>query len=335
MTRASILLAALLLLPACDAVEGDGAEAVDGFPVLFDGQWGFIDAEGRLAVSPRFDFADEVVGGLSAVRVGTVWGYARPDGTLPVEPQYVAAGRFEGRLAPVRSVSEGWFYIDETGARIGEAGYDSAEPLSDGRGAVRRGLLWGYVDDEGAVAVEPQFAAAGPFVDGLAPVQTADGWRYIDRDGQVAFGGAFAEASPFSDVGLAPVREVGSEVWKYIDRDGQIALNSTFEEAAPFSEGVAVVRVDGRAAMIGQDGDYLIVPKLVEAESFSEGRAAVRFNSRWTYVRRDDGLIVTSPAFTSARPFRGGLGQVTTGSGDNLRIGYVDRDGEYVWEPTR
>ena len=183
--------------------------------------------------------------------------------------------------------------------------------------------------------IEPQFAAAGPFVEGLAPVQTADGWQYVDRSGSVAFGGTFAEAGPFSAAGLAPIREAGSEVWKYVDRSGRIALNTTFEAASPFAEGYAAVRVGGRTGFIGADGAFLVGPKLAEAGAFSEGRAAVRFNNRWTYVSRDDGLIVASPAYSSAAPFRGGLGQVTTGSGDNLRIGYVDADGATVWEPQR
>ncbi len=334
-SRLLALLALVLLLPACDAVGGDDTESVAGFPVLFEGRWGFIDAEGRLLSGPQYDFADEVAGERSAIRQGALWGYARPDGSLAIEPQYVAAGRFEGRLAPVRSAAEGWLYIDRDGARVGEAGYDSAEPLSDGRAAVRRGFVWGFVDDNGAVAVDPQFAAVGRFEEGLAPVQTADGWRYVTRDGAFAFGAAFDEAGPFSAVGLAPVRERGSEVWKYVDRDGRIALNSTFDAAAPFSEGIAAVRVGDRFGFIDRDGAFLVGPKLAEAGAFSEGRAAVRFSNRWTYVRRDDGLIVTSPAFSSAKPFRGGLAQVTTGSGDNLRVGYVDRDGALVWEPTR
>ena len=335
--RRLVFLSALLAVAGCDAFGGSDVVRQDAsaFPVLVDGQWGFIDTEGRLVAPPRFDFADEMVGDLAAVRQGALWGYARPDGSVAVEPQYVAAGRFEGDLAPVRTATDGWFYIDRAGARVGASGYDSAEPLSDGRAAVRSGLLWGYVDASGAVAIEPQFAAAGPFVEGLAPVQTADGWQYIRENGAVAFGGTFAEAGPFSAAGLAPVREAGSEVWKYVDRDGRIALNTTFEAAAPFSEGYAAVRVGSRSGFIGTDGAFLVGPKLAEAGDFSEGLAAVRFNNRWTYVSRDDGLIITSPAYSSAAPFRGGLGQVTTGSGDNLRVGYVDAEGAVVWEPQR
>jgi hypothetical protein len=335
--RRLLLLPLLLAVAGCDAFGGNDVVRQDAaaFPVLVDGRWGFIDAEGRLVAPPAFDFADEVFNERAAVRQGANWGYARPDGSIAVAPEYVAAGRFEGDLAPVRTATEGWTYIDRDGARVGAAGYDSAEPFSDGRAAVRQGFLWGYVDESGSVVVEPQFAAAGPFVEGLAPVQTADGWQYVDRSGSVAFDGTFAEAGPFSAAGLAPIREAGSEVWKYVDRSGQIALNTTFAAAGPFSEGYAAVRVGGRTGFIGTDGAFLVGPKLAEAGRFSEGRAAVRFNNRWTYVSRDDGLIVASPAYTSAAPFRGGLGQVTTGSGDNLRIGYVDADGVTVWEPQR
>ena len=335
--RRLLLLSVLFAVAGCDVFGGDDVVRQDAsaFPVRVDGQWGFIDAEGRLQGPPRFDFADEVVNDRAAIRQGALWGYARPDGSVAVEPQYVAAGRFEGRLAPVRTATEGWAYVDRDGARVGNGGYDSAEPFSDGRAAVRSGFLWGYIDESGAVVIEPQFAAAGPFVEGLAPVQTADGWQYVDRSGAVVVGETFAEAGPFSAAGLAPVREAGSEVWKYVDRSGRIALNTTFEAAAPFSEGYAAVRVGDRTGFIGTDGTFLVGPKMAEAGRFSEGRAAVRFNNRWTYVSRDDGLIITSPEFASAAPFRGGLGQVTIGNGENYRVGYVDADGAVVWEPQR
>ena len=335
------LLAAILTLSACDAVglgdDGGGVvrQNVAAYPVQVDSLWGFIDVEGRLTVPTRFDFADEVYGGLSAIRQGTLWGYARPDGSIAVEPQFQVAGRFTGRIAPVRTVAEGWTFVDASGAVVGASGYDSAESFSEGRAAVRNGILWGYVDENGGIAVEPQFAAAGPFVNGLAPVETADGWQYIRENGQVAFGGTFAEAGPFSDVGLAPIREAGSEVWKYVDDAGQIALNTTYETASPFTEGYAAVRVGDRTAFIDRDGAYLVGPELAEAGTFSEGLAAVRFNRSWTYLSREDGLIVASPSFSAARPFRGGLAQVTVGSGDNVRVGYVDMTGAYVWEPTR
>ncbi|MEM1117307.1 MAG: WG repeat-containing protein [Bacteroidota bacterium] len=334
------LLAVLLTLSACDAVGlgGDGGSVVRqdvaAFPVQIDSLWGFIDVEGRLTVPPTFDFADEVYGDLSAVRVGTLWGYARPDGSIAVEPQFQVAGRFTGRLAPVRTTTDGWAFVDPTGATVGASGYDSAEPFSDGRAAVRSGILWGYVDENGTAVIEPQFAAAGPFVNGLAPVQTADGWQYIRQNGEIAFGGTFDEARPFSDVGLAPIREAGAEVWKYVDASGQIALNTTYETAAPFTEGYAAVRVGSRTAFIDREGAFLVGPELAEAGAFSEGLAAVRFNSRWTYIGREDGLIVTSPSFSAARPFRGGLAQVTLGSDDDARVGYVDMTGDYVWEPT-
>ena len=93
--------------------------------------------------------------------------------------------------------------------------------------------------------------------------------------------------------------------------------------------------MDDKIGFIDRDGAFVVEPTLASAGAFSEGRAAVRFSNRWTYVRRDDGLIITSPAYSTAKPFRGGLAQVTTGSGNNLRVGYIDLDGAVVWEPTR
>lgn len=333
------VLALLLTASACD-VFGDsegGVETQDAalFPVKQGGQWGFINASGNLADAPQFDFADEMHGERAAVRQGDLWGYVGPTGTLAISPRFRVAGRFSEGLAPVQTQSEGWGYAGLGGEVVGVTGWDSAEPHAQKRAAVRRGFLWGYVDERGQTVVEPQFAAAGRFVRGLAAVQTGDGWTYIAPSGAPAFSTLFAEARAFSDVGLAPVREVGSEVWKFVGTDGQIVLNTSFEDAQPFTEGYARVVSDGRTGFIGRDGAFLVPPKMREAGPFSEGRAAVRFNNRWGYVRRDDGLTVTSPIYDLAQPFRGGLGQVVSGSGDNARYGYVDADGAVVWEPSR
>ena len=319
------------------ATDADGGgvvtSQVTAFPVQVDSLWGFMDRDGRLTVAPRFGAADEVFADRAAVREGALWGFARPNGTLAVPTQYVAVGRFTGALAPVRT-DAGWGYVDAAGAEVVPPGYDAAQDMTEDRAAVRAGVLWGYVDAAGAVAVEPQFVDAGPFRAGLAAVETPDGWRYIDAAGAFAFGGTFAEARAFSDVGLAPVREAGSETWKFIDRTGRIVLNTTFEGAQPFAEGYARVVQDGRTGLIGPGGDFLVVPKLAEAGAFSEGLAAARFNDDWTYLRRDDGLVIDSPVYSSARPFRGGLAQVTRGSGDDLRTGYIDPRGDVVWEPS-
>ena len=329
-------LAVLLAASGCDSA-GGGVERqqAERFPVKQDGLWSFIDAEGRLIGQPRFDFADEMHQSRAAVRVGTLWGYADPTGELAVSPRFLVAGRFSDGLAPVQTQDGGWAYSDIAGEIVGAATWDSAEPHSETRAAVRSGFLWGYVDERGQTVVEPQFAAAGPFVGGLAPVQTADGWRYVRPSGETAFPTTFAEARAFSDVGLAPVREQGSEVWKFVGTDGQIALNTSYQDAQPFTEGYARVVSDGRTGFIGRDGAFLVPPKMAEAGPFSEGRAAVRFNRRWGYVRRDDGRTVASPVYDQARPFRGGLAQVTTGSGDETRVGYVDAEGEVVWQPSR
>ncbi len=341
MTRFSTFAVCVLLLSvsACDALGGGGGDVerqtAELFPVKEDGRWGFIDGDGRLSGPVQFDFADEMHEGRAAVRLGDLWGYVGATGDVAVSPRFLVAGRFSGGVAPVQTEAGGWGYADPDGQIVGPAEWDSAERVSDGRAAVRSGFLWGYVDNRGQTVVEPQFAAAGAFVRGLAPVQTGDGWTFIKPSGEPAFPTRFAEARAFSDVGLAPVREVGSEVWKYVGTNGQIVLNSSFQDAQPFTEGYARVVSDGKTGFIGRDGTFLIPPQLNEASAFSEGVAAVRFNNRWGYVRRDDGLTVVSPVYSFAKPFRGGLGQIVVGSDDMARYGYVDADGAVVWDPTR
>ncbi len=48
------------------------------------------------------------------------------------------------------------------------------------------------------------------------------------------------------------------------------------------------------------------------------------------------GRLVIEPQFASAGPYTGGLAEVGVGSPTEVRkYGYIDRQGRFVWKPTR
>jgi hypothetical protein len=55
----------------------------------YDGQWGYIDAQGEWAIDPQFDDArDFTVNALAAVRVGDYWGFINEQGNWAIDPQF-------------------------------------------------------------------------------------------------------------------------------------------------------------------------------------------------------------------------------------------------------
>jgi hypothetical protein len=48
------------------------------------------------------------------------------------------------------------------------------------------------------------------------------------------------------------------------------------------------------------------------------------------------GAMTINPTFTLAESFKNGLASVTTGKKyEEFKRGYIDKSGNYVWEPTR
>ncbi|HSP05729.1 MAG TPA: WG repeat-containing protein, partial [Acidobacteriota bacterium] len=64
------------------------------FPVAHDNRWGFIDATGKLAIPPSYNFASEFSGGYAQVLVGEKWGYISDEGKMVIPPQFEEADRF-------------------------------------------------------------------------------------------------------------------------------------------------------------------------------------------------------------------------------------------------
>jgi len=47
------------------------------------------------------------------------------------------------------------------------------------------------------------------------------------------------------------------------------------------------------------------------------------------------GKLVIQPQFDGAAPFSDGLAKVGMGKYPDTKIGYIDKTGKYVWEPTK
>ena len=107
----------------------------------------------------------------------------------------------------------------------------------------------------------------------------------------------------------------------------------------------ALVQLGDRWGYVDKNGTMVIKAQFSDAEDFSEGLAAARVGVKWGYIDRT-GKIVIAPQFDDAAGFTDGLGRIAMGgkvgrlsfmeSGEKRgRVGYVDRAGKYVWEPSQ
>jgi hypothetical protein len=62
---------------------------------------GFIDLQGKWAISPTFDDAGAFCDGLAPVKISGQWGFIDKNGHVVIEPKYDDAGSFDGGVAAV------------------------------------------------------------------------------------------------------------------------------------------------------------------------------------------------------------------------------------------
>lgn len=293
--------------------------------IRLDGLWGYIDDQGREAIPPAYDEAEDFYMGLAKVKKGDDIFYINPNGQKVLDPNVIGSGQYGEGLIP--------FYEAESES-------------------------WGYMNTDNEVAIEPQFATAYFFSDGLAAVNTNFGnsakasWGFIDKTGEFVIPPQYYGARHFSE-GLAPVLTGGfvDGKWGFVDRQGEMRIAPAFDEAFSFSDGLAAVDVefgfDDSYGYINREGDFVIEAQYDFARAFNRGIAPVSTDDleRWKFINRQNERLF-SGSYEFAEPFHGGLARVAkkaSGHGHGHMGGevsffassdewiYIDRNGEQVW----
>ncbi len=326
--------------------------------VTQNGKTGFIDATGRLAISPKKmlsrgsgDFAAEISiaalispefsEGLAVFRLDDREGYVDMNGDVAIAAQFDQALPFHDGLAIVRSGSKfGW--IDRRGESVIAAAFDKAQPFSDGLACV---LVYdkggyGYIDRKGHWVIDAQFNYAYPFAEGRARAQLKGGYGYIDKAGKTVVEppGDYRISTDFSGGRAAFHHGAG---WGYLDPSGTVAIAPVFFGGYAFHEGLARATLSGgmtpegkrtekRFGYIGLDGSFVIQPQFDDAGDFNEGRAGVGADGKYGFVDAQ-GKLRVALRYAGVESFSGGLARVwiqTAGRGPHA---YVDPDGHEVW----
>jgi hypothetical protein len=322
-----------------------------------NGLAGFIDADGKVIIPPKFDvgwFAEEdFVEGLSPARSGHNWGFIDTKGNWVIEAKYKRVEHFADGLAFVTGHREGndyhEAYIDKSGATIIDfpKGVWGAHPFSEGMAAVMLSLIegtaaerlrdgfgkLGYIDRTGRLAIPYQFAAAGPFREGLAAVafngqcyfEGRNGWPRMLSAGVVdatpLSGGLQDFSIKATEARYQRLRESITERCGegFIDKTGKAVFR--FQGAHDFSEGLAAAEDRDKWGFIGHDGAFRVRPEFEDVGPFSNGLARASVDGKWGYVD-SAGQWKIRPRFKEADDFSDGLARADSG--------YIDKSGTRV-----
>jgi len=241
--------------------------------------------------------------------------------------------------------------IDKDERMIVPAKYSLIEPFSEGlavfceQDPTEPNAKYGYLNTSGEVAIEPRYDAAMDFFEGLALVAVSGKGAFINRAGEVVISVPYGVALSFSE-GMVPVKVKNEQKWGYMDKTGRLVIPFKFDRAMTFSEGYAGVVEDGKIGYINRKGEYVIKPRFPYYStwktpfgrrynpffsSFSEGVAPVMTEKlKWGYIDKK-GEFVIKPKFDLAGQFTEGFAKVAVGD----KLGYINKQGDYIWEPTR
>jgi len=162
--------------------------------------WLKEDAELGFVGAPECREARDFSEGLAAVQINGQFGFIDRTGTLAVPAMFTDVGDFSEGVAWVfdshAAPSPRYFFIDKLGREALQLPRQAS-----GLGPFRRSLAafsdngsWGFIDRQGRIAIPPRFEKVEPFDCELAAAKMRDGaWGLIDRTG------AFIVPPRFSD----------------------------------------------------------------------------------------------------------------------------------------
>jgi hypothetical protein len=277
--------------------------------------FGFVDTEGRVAISGPFAWVERFEDGLAAVSRASdgLWGVIDTKGDWVVPAQYRKVLSFSEGLCAVETAAGLWGFVDAAGRMViaprftnpPAASFDLAPPVSY---RDQTGFNEGYYADQ-------------MFVDGVAPEHADAGFGFIDTTGAWVIPPQFEWVTPFSD-GLAAAKSGGK--WGYIDRSGTWAVAARFEWAGAFQGGLAVAKSAGLFGIVDRTGAWVAPATYKTMLPFSEGLAAVQAadSGLWGYVDTS-GKVVIPVKWTSAKSFTDGLAIVRAGSNTDVLIDHA------------
>jgi hypothetical protein len=336
----------MVIAPRFDNVEPQPSTAprvhdpvfVNGLAVVSEnGKFGIIDRCGQYVVEPEYEGAGPVTPVGARVWRGDKCGFVDCRGrlTIPLADQSLNWNVSEG-LIPVKW-HEKYGYLDLRGTLVIPAIYDLAFVFHEGVAEVKVGQKYGYIDQRGRWVVEPRFPKAEPYSEGVAIVATEEEkWGVIDVFGQFVVPPRYDQIKPFSS-GLAVVRS--GDRYGVVDRTGRMVLEAKYEYVDRSRPDELEATINGKECIFDLSGRVLVPPIYDIVDWLVEGRRVVKNGEKYGYIDAM-GKVVVPLKFDFAERYDVGIARVgieacySFGCVTGGKWGYIDLDGNWVWEPS-
>ncbi len=324
------------------------------YPIQKDAKYGYIDQRGICIVSPQYEFATEFNGGVGAAFLDMQLRIVEPSGSAyliatSVEPCWI--GFRENAIAVESGGLSG--ILDTGGNWIVPPQFTTVHPY-DGSTALVENVdgLYGVVDKGGRWLLNPEFTYLTGFSKGCS---VCLGRRRPDEDGVYLIS---SDGTPISaNVYAGGYRGRGARIpvckrtpnglrYGLVDETGVEVTGFRYTSIEDVgSEKYWGVSLDGQTwGVISNNGDWVIKPSLSWIGRFSEGLFVAASGGTWIGGQLEDAKLgfvnengdwVIQPCFEDAWEFCEGIAKVVLNPMTPfVKTGYIDLQGEYIWEPS-
>jgi hypothetical protein len=139
-----------------------------------NGQYGFIDSQGRLRIANRYDDIRPFSNQRAAMKIRGRWGFIGHDDKIAVQPTYDEVYDFSIGLAVVKT--KGFLgVIDQSGKQILQPRYENISVLPHGNIIIQQNKLLGLANSQGQTLINPKYNKL---------TDLNNGYIIVERDGK-------------------------------------------------------------------------------------------------------------------------------------------------------
>lgn len=191
----------------------------------------YLNAKGETKIPAMFDAADDFLGGVAVVTMGSKKGAINKAGEFTVQPTYEYGLWNMGKgLLGYGDKNGKCGILDKNGNIVVSPIYYGLDVVSDGLIIIKGKDKYGYINTKGENVIPEIYYNALPFYEGQAWVKQAEdgAWMSIDKKNSVVFYLA-KEESPVGGFhnGLALIRT--EDGYKYVNKSGALVYTWTLE----------------------------------------------------------------------------------------------------------
>ncbi|MGB3437056.1 WG repeat-containing protein [Achromobacter sp.] len=234
--------------------------------------WGFLDQNGRLAISPIFEAVGDFSHGLAAVKWKGKWGFIDTKGRMAVPPRYDAVQDYAEIGLTVAILDGRYLLIDRKGQPVGEPMDEGVQSLHLGAGVPALATVE-YKPEYRSSTGERRYNDVGvslikPYGNGLYIAINAEG-RYglVDRDWKWVLEPDYQEISiPGEDGSMAVAYSDGDVL--LLDADGKaVGADQGYRNMMPVTPAFWSAELGrGAYAVLDSDGKPVTTLKSAEAQ---------------------------------------------------------------------